>query len=846
MSTKPSVLHIIFPIIIIALTIMIIALGRWIWVDARHDRIDDLSNTASLLDRYYDLTFKQRQLSLLSVGQRLSEISGEDHKKQRQKIADNALKLYDDLSAIGFADTTGQLMTLTGYDINDELPNLGQMIETRRTFEEAKRSDRMIIGEVYYFDRVNDWILPIRVPIKNEANELIAVNTSGVVYSILINNLKSFGFPDNYHIQMVNNRYHTTQLYYPLARDRFPEVLRQSADIYQVDYSQVWTDKTTLFEGINSLTDQPTLGVKSAPGPLEHYVVVTVDSSIVISDFWNQFQTSLGIYVIFLAITLMAYSYSVRQEKTFAEELEAEKSYSERIIRTTPLLIIGLDKNLRCTFVNPTAETLLQYPKEELIGKEIYSVLGTDIAQKFAHGELSPYFQIKKELSTIYTKKGAEKIALWDSVNMLDLSGEIEEIFLFGSDQTEKEAALLIAKVREANLNALIESTNSIIGLFDKNKQLIEYNKAFEAYTIETTDIDLATSPDIVEKMGSPYTELFNGFLDRALTGEKLKETIEFEGKGNKFFFLFNYNPIYQDDQITGVSMFVEDITGLKESEKKLEKYSKDLEGLVSERTQELKETHDQLKDSYEALENTLAALKETQEQLIQTEKMASLGVLSAGIGHEVNNPLNFIKNGVIGLSNLLKEQQLSDKETIEQFLAIIHEGVNRASAIVKSLSHFSRKGESLVDDCNLEEAIENSLTILQSKLKHKVTVSKSYNHKGVTIKGSSGKLHQAILNILSNAEQAIEEKGHIKIITGTSKDTIWISIADDGCGIQPQLLNRISDPFYTTKDPGEGTGLGLSIAYAIIEEHSGRIKVNSKVNEGSTFILEFPTSSKT
>jgi hypothetical protein len=114
MSTKPSVLHIIFPIIIIALTIMIIALGRWIWVDARHDRIDDLSNTASLLDRYYDLTFKQRQLSLLSVGQRLSEISGEDHKKQRQKIADNALKLYDDLSAIGFADTTGQLMTLTG------------------------------------------------------------------------------------------------------------------------------------------------------------------------------------------------------------------------------------------------------------------------------------------------------------------------------------------------------------------------------------------------------------------------------------------------------------------------------------------------------------------------------------------------------------------------------------------------------------------------------------------------------------------------------------------------------------------------------------------------------------
>ncbi len=230
--------------------------------------------------------------------------------------------------------------------------------------------------------------------------------------------------------------------------------------------------------------------------------------------------------------------------------------------------------------------------------------------------------------------------------------------------------------------------------------------------------------------------------------------------------------------------------------------------------------------------------LKHTQKLLITSEKMASLGVLAAGVGHEINNPLNFIKNGIGALS---KKLEGNEDEELKSYFKIVNEGVDRATNIVKSLSHFSRKGPGVDEKCNIHEIIENCLLILHNKIRNKVRVITNFTSQSAILKGNEGRLHQAMMNIIANAEQAIVDEGTLTITTRRKSDVMEIWIEDDGEGIPEENLMKISDPFFTTKPPGEGTGLGLFITFSIIEEHSGSIEVESNPSEGSKFIIKLP-----
>ncbi len=240
-------------------------------------------------------------------------------------------------------------------------------------------------------------------------------------------------------------------------------------------------------------------------------------------------------------------------------------------------------------------------------------------------------------------------------------------------------------------------------------------------------------------------------------------------------------------------------------------------------------------------LENTLNSLQKTQTQLVESEKMASLGILSAGVGHEINNPLNFIKGGIEGLAKHLKKNLGTNDGDTDRYIEIVNEGVSRASSIVNSLAHFSREGTDMEEECDIHKILENCLLILQNRLKHKVEIVKEFSPKSLKKTGNAGRLHQAFLNILSNAEQAIAEKGTITITTDLKEDEIIVLISDDGMGIEEKYMKQIMDPFFTTKDPGVGTGLGLSITYKIIEEHRGKIDVRSKEGQGSEFRVILP-----
>jgi C4-dicarboxylate-specific signal transduction histidine kinase len=244
-----------------------------------------------------------------------------------------------------------------------------------------------------------------------------------------------------------------------------------------------------------------------------------------------------------------------------------------------------------------------------------------------------------------------------------------------------------------------------------------------------------------------------------------------------------------------------------------------------------------------EEIETALDKLKDAQTQLVQSEKMASLGILSAGIAHEINNPLNFIKGGALGIEKLIKKSDLKQNEKVDKLIEAVNVGITRATEIVSSLNQYSRSDNSEHVECDINNIIGNCLIMLQNKLKNKIEIIKDLTDQSYFFKGNEGKLHQVFLNIILNAEQAIESSGTIHIKTEIAQQQFIASVCDSGCGISPDDMQRIFDPFFTTKPPGQGTGLGLSITYRIIQEHKGSIEYQSQPGAGTTVFVKLPLS---
>jgi signal transduction histidine kinase len=270
-------------------------------------------------------------------------------------------------------------------------------------------------------------------------------------------------------------------------------------------------------------------------------------------------------------------------------------------------------------------------------------------------------------------------------------------------------------------------------------------------------------------------------------------------------------------------------------------------------------------------LNETLSHLTQAQTQLVQSEKMASLGQVTAGVAHELNNPLNFVSTSVKPLRRnmedlmaimekydaVIAEQDLANafidaekykkgvdyayliKET-KDLLEGINEGASRSEKIVKGLRTFSRMDENEFKGVNIHEGIDSTLLLLSNKLKDRITVHKNYGSIP-PVDGLPGKLNQVFMNILSNSILAIEGEGEIFIRTERIKDQARISIKDSGEGMSDEIQEHIFEPFFTTRAVGQGTGLGLSITYSIIEEHHGSIQVKSAPGLGSEFIISLP-----
>lgn len=282
----------------------------------------------------------------------------------------------------------------------------------------------------------------------------------------------------------------------------------------------------------------------------------------------------------------------------------------------------------------------------------------------------------------------------------------------------------------------------------------------------------------------------------------------------------------------------------LEEKQEKIKEQNNDLiasEEKLRALNEELHSKNEMLLEQKEELESILYQLKETQSQLILSEKMASIGILTAGIAHELNNPLNFIQSGVYAIENYFSENSEEQKAKIKPLLESIETGISRATGIINSMNYFSRNSDKGNQECDLHKIIDNCLLILRNEIKDRIKIEKDYTNATFNLRGNEGQLHQVFLNILTNSCHAIEGMGEIFISTTVKNKNINVIIRDNGVGISEENLSMVMDPFFTTKDPGKGTGLGMAIVYTIIEQHKGVIKYESDEGVGTTVKVMLP-----
>jgi two-component system, NtrC family, sensor kinase len=278
-----------------------------------------------------------------------------------------------------------------------------------------------------------------------------------------------------------------------------------------------------------------------------------------------------------------------------------------------------------------------------------------------------------------------------------------------------------------------------------------------------------------------------------------------------------------------------------------------------------------------EELTQLNGTLRRAQEQLIQSEKLASIGQLAAGVAHEINNPVGYVFSNFTSLERYLgqlfsmleayeeAEPQLAGsaagarlaslraeleldylKEDVPTLMAESREGIARVRKIVQDLKDFShvdaRQEWEWVD---LHKGLDSTLNIVSNEIKYKADVLREYGPLP-EVRCLASELNQVFMNLLINAAHAIDKpRGTIRIATGSSGSEVWVQIEDDGCGISAENLSRIFDPFFTTKPVGKGTGLGLSLSYGIVKKHNGRIAVDSQPGRGTRFRVEIPIDQK-
>lgn len=416
-------------------------------------------------------------------------------------------------------------------------------------------------------------------------------------------------------------------------------------------------------------------------------------------------------------------------------------------------------------------------------------------------------------------------------------------------------------------------------GVFDTSATIseggVEYGRVeigFDINSIESSLVEIRQLSTLIAVIEMALVGIFSFILGTYLTRKLLvlSQAAKQVSEGDYTLDL----DVESTDEVGDVARAFDQMAHvLDESQQSRDKYEQDLEELNKTLEQRVVRRTARINAQLEEIHSTHQLLTDTQAKLLQSEKLASIGQLSAGIAHEINNPISFVLSNAKSLSeyitiyqklidlyrnalaaepaeleaNKLAISELETDEDIEfvneDIVTLIQdtvEGSVRVQEIVKGLRDFSHTNFDTKDACNIAECVESTLRIANTELKSRCTVHCELNPIPDVL-GNRGELNQVIMNLLMNAGQAMDKYGDIYVKTSVEDGFVELSISDNGSGIEEDHLSKLFDPFFTTKAVGEGTGLGLSISYGIITDHGGTIVVESEPGKGTTFIVQLP-----
>ena len=566
-------------------------------------------------------------------------------------------------------------------------------------------------------------------------------------------------------------------------------------------------------------------------------------------------------------IGLVSVSRDITERKNLEIELrESRDEYRvgyRALVENSKDIITRIGSDYVCRYINSSCNLYMPLKPEDFIGKHVeqFHELGLEddfIQDLMKLTESTFEFREKQEIELYLNDNYFQAV----SVPERDTNNNVKSVVVIAHDISDRRK---IENTMHKNLQLLtkaVETTQVGFTVTDKNGIII-YSNTSEAemhgYMVSEADLLGFT---VNELIGKDISILAPNELRKPLTQEELialkrwkRESVNLRKDGSTFPVQLMSDVVMGDDgNVVAIVTSCEDIFQRKQMEKEIKRHNEHLEDLVQARTAELYKTLDELKKS--------------QEQLIQSTKMASLGILTAGVAHEINNPLAFVYGNIGNMDKFMhklfslievyeKVEMSSDaKSEIENFKKEINyeyivnrmesligktkEGANRIKKIVLDLKNFARLDISDITDMDINESLDITLELLYHEYKNRVVISKEYGEIPA-IHCYAAKINQVFMNLLINACQAIEGEGEVKIKTSVDDEMVNISITDNGKGIPPEVLDKIFDPFFTTKPVGVGTGLGLSISYKIIKEHGGEILVESSPGRGAEFKIKIP-----
>ncbi|MDD2742858.1 MAG: ATP-binding protein [Rhodocyclaceae bacterium] len=527
------------------------------------------------------------------------------------------------------------------------------------------------------------------------------------------------------------------------------------------------------------------------------------------------------------------------------------------------MMLLVEPASLQIVMANQVAAQTLGYSRETLLGMTITDIESSlpDVFywEDVRNGQTSPI----ENQEGLYQCSDASMLAVTKSIQLIDKPDG--PLLLIQAKEIENKRRVEDALEHTlSQLRATLEATGNGILVIDWQGRIASMNRLLstmwgipEAMLLARNDagiLDLMTSQvDEEASLRASLAAVLSSEDNEAIL--RLKDGCFFECKSR---------PQYLGERIVGRVFGFNDITAAKRAEDALRESRDLLEARVSERTADLQAANAGLEATRAEQAKLIKKLEEAHNQLLQSEKMAAIGQLAAGVAHEINNPVGFVNSNLGSLKiyadklltvinayesndpeQIAEARQDADLEFLREDLPSLlkesQDGLSRVTKIVHDLKDFSHVDQAEHQEADLNAALESTLNVVWNELKYKAEVIRELGEIP-HVDCVPAQINQVFMNLLVNAAQAIPQQGKIFVRSGAENGQVWFEVEDTGSGMSAEVKQRIFEPFFTTKPVGKGTGLGLSISYDIIvKKHGGRMTVTSEPGKGSCFRLWLP-----